>query len=235
MVQFRVRAESLMEVAGNLGSVIAAFDGNIAAVDSQISGVLPNWKGMDQELFQENWKAFVAMSDAVRLSLSGLQNGLMSASAGYDSTEAGVHRSMNQTRPNVVALRKGVTSYGNVVQGGEQRAEDMAEFFGRDYAGDSEDERFGGGALGRAGGRYTGGGTKDTDDDGDGDGIGRGPFLMQDSIDELNGVEGADGGEPGPSTQEESEALVADGGREHEGRGDRQGAQITFDRLEGRR
>lgn len=155
MVQFRVRAESLTEVAGHLGSVIATFDGNLAAVESQVNGVLPNWEGDDQESFAENWKAFVAMSDAVRMSLVALQNGLISASGGYDATEMGVGRSMNQGRPGVVALRKGTAANSAIVATGEERAEDMAEFFGRDYAGDREKEQFGAGAVRGRDGRYS--------------------------------------------------------------------------------
>lgn len=214
MVQFSVRAESLMEVAGHLGSVIATFDGNVAAVEAQVSGVLPNWKGDDQESFQENWKAFVSMSDAVRMSLVALQSGLMSASAGYDSTEMGVRRTLNQARPGTLAIRKATAAYGKVIAVGEARAEDMAEYFGRDYAGDREKERFGAGAVRGRDGRWTGGGNEDTDGDGDADGIGTGPYLSQASVDELNGVPGADGGEP-------DRELSADGGGAGDGdRGD---------------
>lgn len=187
MVQFRVRAESLSEVAGHLGSVIATFDGNLAAVESQVNGVLPNWEGDDQESFAENWKAFVAMSDAVRMSLVALQNGLISASGGYDATELGLGRSMNQGRPGVVALRKGTAANSAIVATGEERAEDMAEFFGRDYAGDREKEQFGAGAVRGRDGRYYGGGQEDTDDDGDSDAIGTGPFLSSESVEELDG------------------------------------------------
>ncbi|WP_345751895.1 WXG100 family type VII secretion target [Microbacterium rhizophilus] len=227
MVQFRVRAESLTEVAAHLGSVIATFDGNLAAVESQVNGVLPTWKGDDQESFAEHWKAFTAMADAVRMSLTALQGGLMAASAGYDTTEAGVSRGFATARPTVSAVRRYSAAHGRAVGAGEARAEDMAEFFGRDYAGDREREQFGGGAVRAGAGRYSGGGTEDTDGDGDSDGIGAGPFLLQDSVDELNGVPGADGGEPGPSTEKNEAAH--DGDR---GDGDRRGgrdARLTFE------
>jgi uncharacterized protein YukE len=218
MVQFRVRAESLTEVAGHLGSVIATFDGNLAAVESQVNGVLPNWKGDDQESFQENWKAFVAMSDAVRMSLVALQNGLISASSGYDTTEMGVRRSLAQGRHGVVAVRRSTGAQGAVVAAGEERAEDMAEFFGRDYAGDREKERFGAGAVRARNGRWVGGGSEDTDGDGDSDAIGTGPYLSSGSVEELYGdaedEQGREGRDADPSERR-------DGG--DEGRGPEDG------------
>ncbi|MBF0817014.1 WXG100 family type VII secretion target [Microbacterium paludicola] len=228
MVQFRVRAESLSEVAGHLGSVIATFDGNLAAVESQVSGVLPTWKGDDQESFQENWKTFVAMADAVRMSLVALQGGLLAASGSYDATEAGVGRTMNQARPGTVAIRKYNAAYEKIIAAGEQRAEDMAEFFGRDYAGDREKEQFGGGAVRGRNGRWTGGGSEDTDGDGDSDGIGTGPYLSQASVDELNGVPGADGGEPDGDKGDGKD----DGDRDGRDRDDRDGDD---DRVRGER
>lgn len=223
MVQFFVRTESLIEVAGQLGSAIALFDGNMAAVESQVNGAHPSWRGDDEESFFQNWKTFTGLADAVRLSLSGLQLGLMAAASGYDTTELGIRKGMNAARPNILAIRKYAKAYSKVIRYGESRAEDMAEFFGRDYAGDKEKERFGGGAVRGAGGRYTGGGNKDTDHDGDKDGISSGPFLSQASVDELNGVEGADGGEKGPLTQKEPEVvhLDADNGDSNDGHHDR--------------
>lgn len=187
MVQFRVRAESLAEVAGLLGSVIATFDGNISSVDSQVQNALQNWKGDDAESFRQNWSRFVALSEQVRLSLTGLQNGLISAGVSYDTTESGLRQGMAQTVPSVQGLRKHAVQFEEGVARGEARAEDMAEFFGRDYAGDDEVERFGGGALGGSKGRYTGGGSGDTDGDGDDDSIGTTPFLSDESVEELHG------------------------------------------------
>lgn len=221
MVHFFVRTESLVEVAGQLGSAIAVFDGNMSAVESQVSGAHSSWRGDDEESFYENWRTFTGLAASVRFALTALQMGLMAAASGYDSTELGIRKGMNVARPNVLAIRKYAKAYSKVVRYGEARAEDMAEFFGRDYAGDREQERFGGGAVRGAGGRYSGGGNKDTDGDGDGDGISSGPFLSQASVDELNGVEGADGGEKGPLTQKEPEVLMADADNGDSNDGDR--------------
>lgn len=187
MVQFRVRAESLAEVAGLLGSVIATFDGHVSGSDAQVQNALQNWKGADADSFQQNWTRFVALSEQVRLALTGLQGGLVAAGAGYDTTEAGLRKAMTQTIPTMQGLRKHAVQFEEGVARGEARAEDMAEFFGRDYAGDDEVERFGGGAVTGSKGRYSGGGAGDTDGDGDDDGIGTTPFLSDESVEELTG------------------------------------------------
>ncbi|MGW9112070.1 WXG100 family type VII secretion target [Microbacterium sp. NPDC055683] len=187
MVQFRVRAESLAEVAGLLGSVIATFDGHVSGADAQVQNALQNWKGADADSFQQNWTRFVALSEQVRLALTGLQGGLVAAGAGYDTTEAGLRKAMTQTIPTMQGLRKHAVQFEEGVARGEARAEDMAEFFGRDYAGDDEVERFGGGAVTGSKGRYSGGGAGDTDGDGDDDGIGTTPFLSDESVGELTG------------------------------------------------
>ncbi|WP_221584808.1 WXG100 family type VII secretion target [Microbacterium sp. G2-8] len=199
MVQFRVRATSLNEVAGLLGNVLATFDGNVAAVDSTVRSTLSTWKGDDATELEANWQSFVTLSETVRMSLTNLQTGLIGASQGYTTTEGGVRQSMAQTTPSVQALRKHAVKFEEGVATGEARAEDMAEFFGRDYAGDGETEKFGGGAVRGPGGRYTGGGAGDTDGDGDDDSIGTGPFLSNESIEEL-----------GDATESEEAGFVHD-------------------------
>jgi len=193
MVQFRVRAESLTEVAALLGNVVATFDGNVSAVNSQVQNTLNGWKGDDAESFRANWQTFMSLSESVRLALTGLQGGLVSAAAGYDTTEGGVRRSMTGNIAGVSAIRKNAVQFEAGVARGEARAEDMAEFFGRDYAGDDEVERFGGAVTAR-GAAGKNGSVRDTDGDGDDDSIGKGPFLSAASIDALYGEEAADAG-----------------------------------------
>ena len=83
-------------------------------------------------------------------------------------------------RQGLVAVKNASGGLGSRVASGEEKAEDMAEFFGRDYAGDDEVEQFGGGMLGprKSGGQATGGGSGDTDGDGDDDSIGTGVFRL---------------------------------------------------------
>ncbi|WP_156761679.1 hypothetical protein [Microbacterium karelineae] len=245
MVHFSVRASSLTEVAALLGSVVATFDSHVASVDSSVQSTLGTWKGDDATALQENWKTFVSLSEAVRMSLTNLQTGLMHASAGYDTTETGVRRSMAQATPSVQGLRKHAQKFGAGVARGEERAEDMAEFFGRDYAGDDEVEEFGGGAVRGSNGRYTGGRRGDTDGDGDDDSIGTGPFLSNESIEELGDATDAEPagfvhGDDGTISQSpdaeggsvEPESPETDGGDAPEAGGSQEGA-VDADGAEG--
>ena len=181
MVYFKVRADSLSEVAALIGNVIVAFDANVAAVDSTVGRTVDaTWVGEDADKFGENWASFVAMSGQVRLALTGLQQGLISADSSYTRTESGVGGSFKGGRQGLVAVKNASGGLGSRVASGEEKAEDMAEFFGRDYAGDNEVEQFGGGMLGprKSGGQATGGGSGDTDGDGDDDSIGTGVFRL---------------------------------------------------------
>lgn len=181
MVYFKVRADSLSEVAALIGNVIVAFDANVAAVDSTVARTVDaTWVGEDADKFGENWATFVALSGQVRLALTGLQQGLISADGSYTRTESGVGGSFKGGRQGLVAVKNASGGLGSRVASGEEKAEDMAEFFGRDYAGDNEVEQFGGGMLGprTSGGQATGGGSGDTDGDGDDDSIGTGVFRL---------------------------------------------------------
>ncbi|MCD5346225.1 WXG100 family type VII secretion target [Agromyces sp. H3Y2-19a] len=180
MVYFKVRADSLSEVAALIGSVVTTFDANLASVDRVVTRMAgTTWVGEDAEKFAENWGTFLTLAGQVRLSLTGLQHGLMAADGSYTQTESGVGGSFRQGRQGLVAVRNASGGLGKRVASGEEKAEDMAEFFGRDYAGDDEVEQFGGGALGaRRGGQATGGGSGDSDGDGDDDSIGTGVFRL---------------------------------------------------------
>lgn len=180
MVYFKVRADSLSEVAALIGTVVATFDSNLASADQVVTRMAgTTWVGEDAEKFGENWDTFMTLAGQVRLALTGLQQGLVAADGSYTSTEAGVGGSFRGGRQGLVAMRNATGGLGKRVASGEEKAEDMAEFFGRDYAGDNEVEQFGGGVLGaRRSGQATGGGPGDTDGDGDDDSIGTGVFRL---------------------------------------------------------
>ncbi|QAY73145.1 hypothetical protein ET445_07075 [Agromyces protaetiae] len=181
MVAFRVRADALSEVAALLGTVLSTFDANLSTVDAQVKRTVDvTWKGDDAESFAEGWATFVTTAGFVRQSLAALQSGLMAADGSYTQNESGVQRSFDGRVGAVSAVRANSGKLGTRVERGEERAEDMAEFFGRDYAGDDEVEQFGGGALGarKGTGRATGGGAGDSDGDGDDDSIGEGVFRL---------------------------------------------------------
>lgn len=183
MVYFKVRSDSLSEVAALIGNVVATFDSNLASADGVVSRMVDStWVGEDAEKFGENWSGFMVLAGQVRLALTGLQQGLIAADGSYTQNESGVQRGFTGRSQSVIAMKNAAGGLGNRVAVGEERAEDMAEFFGRDYAGDDEVERFGGGALGprKTSGQATGGGSGDTDGDGDDDSIGEGPFRAGD-------------------------------------------------------
>jgi len=180
MVYFKVRADSLSEVAALIGNVVATFDSNLASADGVVTRMAgTSWVGEDAEKFGENWDTFMTLAGQVRLALTGLQHGLIAADNSYTRTESGVGGSFRGQRQGLVAVKNATGGLGKRVASGEEKAEDMAEFFGRDYAGDDEVEQFGGGMLGpRKGGQVTGGGSGDTDGDGDDDSIGTGVFRL---------------------------------------------------------
>ncbi|WP_394552988.1 WXG100 family type VII secretion target [Agromyces sp. MMS24-JH15] len=195
MVSFKVRADRLSEVASLIGTAVATFDSHLAEVDRAVGRTVnATWVGEDADKFDENWATFQQIAGQVRLALTQLQHGLVAADTTYTSTEAGIGKGFAQGSQGFVSVRSNVGGLGKRVAGGEERAEDMAEFFGRDYAGDAEVEHFGGGALGvRAGtGQATGGGSKDSDHDGDDDQIGVGPYLSGDRAGEQASKGGTD-------------------------------------------
>ncbi len=217
MVYFKVRADSLSEVATLIGNVVATFDSNLASADQVVTRMAgTTWIGEDAEKFGENWDTFMALAGQVRLALTGLQAGLISADGSYTRTEAGVGGSFRGGRQGLVSMKNATGGLGKRIASGEEKAEDMAEFFGRDYAGDDEVERFGGGALGaRKTGQASGGGSGDTDGDGDDDSIGTGVFRLGADGEPMVGVDAVASG--GPAGTDGSGAGTADGanGDEH--------------------
>jgi WXG100 family type VII secretion target len=105
MVQFRVRAESLDEVAALLQQVIAAFDSSMATTRSQVSSVVnASWRGPDADTFEQTWTQFEATSVTVRSSLSALSGALAAASVSYNQTEGTVNNAVVTTNAPVASL-----------------------------------------------------------------------------------------------------------------------------------
>lgn len=212
MVSFKVRAAALSEVAALLGTVLSTFDTNLSTVDAQVKGTVDvTWRGEDAESFAEGWATFMSTAGFVRQSLAALQAGLIAADGSYTTNESSTQRSFTGRVQSVAAIKANSGSLGAKVQRGEDRAEDMAEFFGRDYAGDDEVEQFGG-VLGRPGaGQQSKGGPADTDTDGDGDddSIGEGPFLIADDEtgDQFRGGESGGGASGGTAEGASFEAF----------------------------
>ncbi|GMA27243.1 WXG100 family type VII secretion target [Arenivirga flava] len=99
MVQFRVRAQSLGEVAGHLQTAIAVFDGHVAQVDGVVGGVVQtSWRGEDADKFAEYWQQWHAQADAVRLSLSTLATLLAAAEGTYTTTESSLTAASTRER-----------------------------------------------------------------------------------------------------------------------------------------
>jgi hypothetical protein len=197
VVSFKVRAAALSEVAALLGTVLSTFDTNLSTVDAQVKGTVDvTWRGEDAESFGEGWATFMSTAGFVRQSLAALQAGLIAADGSYTTNESSTQRSFTGRVQSVASIKANSGQLGAKVSRGEERAEDMAEFFGRDYAGDDEVEQFGG-MLGRPGaGQQSKGGPADTDGDGDDDSIGEGPFLIADDEtgDQFRGGEAGAGG-----------------------------------------
>jgi len=187
VVQFRVQAPSLSAAAASIGAVIAVFDSNLSGVAQRMSSVVGNtWQGRDADDTLKAWQSFESTAANVRLVLTSLQTRLIAADSTYTQTELTTQRSFTGNRPSILAIRKGAQAYAKIIATGEARAEDMAEFFGRDYAGDDEVEQFGGGAVGRRGGGRNGV-AGDSDGDGDSDVKGTGVFLSNESVEALYG------------------------------------------------
>jgi WXG100 family type VII secretion target len=91
MVQYRVRTESLGEVANLLQSVVSTFDAQVAETDSVVRSVVDSsWQGEDATVFDTQWNEFQAGATALRAVLSSLATRLQAAEGGYGATEAGL-------------------------------------------------------------------------------------------------------------------------------------------------
>lgn len=164
MVSFRVRASSLSEVASLLGTVVATFDANLAAVDAHVNRTVDvSWRGEDAEVFAQGWSTFLATSAAVRQSLVALQSGLIAADGSYTQTEAGIQRGFAGRVGVVRNVGAASSSVGSRVDTGEQRADAISEFFGRDGDERSGAAFVGGGGVRASSGQRTGAAPADDD------------------------------------------------------------------------
>jgi len=120
MVQFRVRASSLGEVAAHLQSAVAVFDGNMASTQSVVSNVVGvSWEGADADAFTEQWQALTAQADVVRLALTTLAGQLVAAEGGYTTAESGLVSAGVRTRQNDRVMVQSVMNVAENVEDGQ--------------------------------------------------------------------------------------------------------------------
>lgn len=123
MSTFRVRASSLGEVAAQLQSAIAVFDGHVSSVSSNVAAVSgATWVGDDQESFQTKWEHWQQTADLVRMSLTTLSAQLVAAEGSYTTTESGVQSGFTQRRQANQALVDIVEDVDESVDTGLDRA-----------------------------------------------------------------------------------------------------------------
>lgn len=112
MVQYRVRTESLGEVANLLQSVVSTFDAHVAETGSVVRSVVDSsWEGEDATLFEKNWQEFQAGATALRTVLSSLAGRLQAAEGGYGSTESGLSGGFSESA-GAMAVRPAAASAG---------------------------------------------------------------------------------------------------------------------------
>ncbi|MDR5698424.1 WXG100 family type VII secretion target [Agromyces aerolatus] len=199
MVSFRVRAAALSEVSALLGTVLSTFDTNLSTVDAQVKGTVDvTWRGEDADSFAEGWATFMSTAGFVRQSLASLQAGLIAADGSYTTNESSTQRSFTGRVQSVASIKATSGSLGAKVSRGEERADDIAEFFGRDEEGGGS-AAFLGGALGRPSAGQQSKGPADGDD---------------------ADAEGTDGAEAGSADGGSGETAAGDGGAGDGGAGD---------------
>lgn len=92
MTAFRVRAESLGEVAALLDQVLSTFEQHVAAVQTTVTAVTAaSWIGDDSTDFQEKWEKFTTQATGLGAVLSGLSAQLKGGEGTYNVTEAGLN------------------------------------------------------------------------------------------------------------------------------------------------
>ncbi|WP_186317578.1 WXG100 family type VII secretion target [Curtobacterium sp. 9128] len=125
MVQYRVRPESLGEVAQMLRSVVATFDGHISETDAAVRNVVDTaWKGEDATAFHTTWGEFQAGATLLRGVLESLAVRLVSAETAYHGNETALGGAFADTRsqltPQAAREKSGLTDR---VSADEQRAD----------------------------------------------------------------------------------------------------------------
>lgn len=123
MTTFRVRASSLGEVSAQLQSVIAVFDGHVAAVSATVNSVSGvSWQGEDQEAFAERFAQWQQTADLVRMSLSTLSMQLVAAEGAYTQNESGLQGRFAQRRQENTPMVETVADVDEAVDTGLERA-----------------------------------------------------------------------------------------------------------------
>jgi len=112
MVQYRVRTESLGEVANLLQSVVSTFDAHVAETNSVVRSVVDSsWEGEDATLFDTNWQEFQASATALRSVLASLATRLQAAEGGYGTTETGLSGGFSESA-GAMAVRPAAATAG---------------------------------------------------------------------------------------------------------------------------
>ena len=128
MSTFRVRASSLGEVAAQLQSAVAVFDGHVSSVTSKVASVSgATWAGDDQTAFQAKWEHWQQTADLVRMSLTTLAAQLVAAEGSYTTTESSVQSSLVQRRQANEAVVEQVEEVDEAVDTGLDRARTARE------------------------------------------------------------------------------------------------------------
>lgn len=165
MVSFRVRASSLSEVGTLLGAVVTTFDAHLSVVDSRVkASVGAAWEGADADNFAEGWATFLATAAHVRQSLVALQGGLYAADGSYTQNETNVQRTFSGRTNAIQAVKATASGMGQKVATGDERADAIAEHFGRTEDGGPVQAAFVGGATARPGSGQQSSGPADDDD-----------------------------------------------------------------------
>ncbi|MGO2660665.1 WXG100 family type VII secretion target [Mycetocola reblochoni] len=110
MVEFKVRVESLADVASLLDGACTVFDTNVTSVDETVSRVVSSgWNGDDSDAFQASWTDWKAQAAALRATLSALSGQLVAASGQYTSTDSGLGGGFVQERGSVGTVSQGIS------------------------------------------------------------------------------------------------------------------------------
>lgn len=129
MVQFKVRVESLSDVASLLDGACTMFDGNVSSVDETVSRVVSSgWNGDDSDAFQASWAEWRGQAAALRATLSGLAAQLVAAGGQYSSTDSGLGSGFVQERSSVGSVSQGIAGgVGRTVTAGLAASEPTEE------------------------------------------------------------------------------------------------------------
>lgn len=123
MAQYRVRTETLGQVAQTLQSVVTTFESQVGSTNSHVQSVVDVlWKGEDAATFQKSWTDFQAGSAALAATLRDLAERLRQAGVSYELNETGLSGNFLENE-QVVPVRRiegteGATSTPDAQGGG---------------------------------------------------------------------------------------------------------------------